>query len=104
MVLSTWHTFLKNSCLLQYHRGWPPTLQLKTVWLVVSGHLAEAGEVSSVQLEGRSCLPVPGRLLSRVLSSTAGMSGCLDIHVGEGRYLEGLSQPCCRGGWWPHLV
>ena len=35
--------FLKNSCLLQYHRGWPPTLQLKMVWQVLSGHLAEAG-------------------------------------------------------------
>lgn len=72
--------FLKNSWLLQYHRGWSPTLQLKMVWQVLSGHLAEAGEVSSVQLEGRSCLPVPGCLLSHVLTSTAGMSGCLDIH------------------------
>ena len=62
------YNFFLNSCLLQYHGGWPPTLQLKMIWLVHSGYMAEAEGVSSVQLEGRSCLPVPGHLLPPVLS------------------------------------
>ena len=91
--------FFFNSCLLQCHGSWPPTLQLKTVWLVHSGYMAEAGEVSSVQLEGWSCLP--GHLLPPVLS----VKSCWNVWLsGHPRSERGdasrgrLSPPAREGG------
>ena len=68
------------------------------VWLVVSGHLAEAGEVSSVQLEGRAVslsLGVSGPVFCQVLQACLAvwtstlergdtLRGCLSPAAGEG--------------------